>query len=76
MPPSATHLPLPLRASAALALLLTACAHRPAEPPLRIVSPEPGSTVPLLNATQRAFLFPNGSRIKLGYCDREADVFQ
>ena len=27
-------------------------------------------------ATQRAFLFPNGSRIKLGYCDREADVFQ
>ena len=28
------------------------------------------------HATQRAFLFPNGSRIKLGYCDREADVFQ
>ncbi len=27
-------------------------------------------------ATQRAFSFPNGSRIKLGYCDREADVFQ
>ena len=27
-------------------------------------------------ATQRAFQFPNGSRIKLGYCDREADVFQ
>ena len=27
-------------------------------------------------ATQRAFLFPNGSRIKLGYCDREADVYQ
>ena len=27
-------------------------------------------------STQRAFLFPNGSRIKLGYCDREADVFQ
>ena len=26
--------------------------------------------------TQRAFLFPNGSRIKLGYCDREADVYQ
>ena len=25
-------------------------------------------------STQRAFLFPNGSRIKLGYCDREADV--
>ena len=28
------------------------------------------------HATQRAFLFPNGSRIKLGYCDREADVYQ
>ena len=28
------------------------------------------------HAAQRAFLFPNGSRIKLGYCDREADVFQ
>lgn len=28
------------------------------------------------HSTQRAFLFPNGSRIKLGYCDREADVFQ
>lgn len=28
------------------------------------------------HATQRAFLFPNLSRIKLGYCDREADVFQ
>ncbi len=27
-------------------------------------------------SSQRAFLFPNGSRIKLGYCDREADVFQ
>ena len=27
-------------------------------------------------STQRAFLFPNGSRIKLGYCDREADVYQ
>ena len=64
MPPSATHLPLPLRASAALALLLTACAHRPAEPPLRIVSPEPGATVPLLNATQRAFLeMPRDARV-------------
>ncbi|MDO4544320.1 MAG: phage terminase large subunit [Clostridia bacterium] len=28
------------------------------------------------HSTQRVFLFPNGSRIKLGYCDREADVFQ
>ena len=27
-------------------------------------------------ATQRAFLFPNGSRIKLGYCDQEKDVYQ
>lgn len=27
-------------------------------------------------SSQRAFVFPNGSRIKLGYCDREADVFQ
>ena len=26
--------------------------------------------------TQRCFTFPNGSRIKLGYCDKEADVFQ
>lgn len=25
---------------------------------------------------RREFLFPNGSRIKLGYCDREADVYQ
>lgn len=28
------------------------------------------------NSTQRAFLFPNGSRIKLGYCDAEKDVYQ
>jgi len=27
-------------------------------------------------AVQRAFVFPNGSRIKLGYCDRESDVYQ
>lgn len=27
-------------------------------------------------AGERAFLFPNGSRIRLGYCDREADVYQ
>ena len=26
--------------------------------------------------TQRCFLFPNGSRIKLGYCDQEKDVYQ
>lgn len=25
---------------------------------------------------ERAFLFPNGSRLKLGYCDIEKDVFQ
>lgn len=28
------------------------------------------------SSTQREFTFPNGSRIKLGYCDREADVYQ
>ncbi len=28
------------------------------------------------NGTQRAFLFPNGSIIKLGYCDQERDVYQ
>lgn len=26
--------------------------------------------------SQRAFIFPNGSRIKLGYCDAEKDVYQ
>ncbi len=26
--------------------------------------------------TQRAFSFPNGSRIKMGYCDAESDVYQ
>lgn len=26
--------------------------------------------------TEKAFLFPNGSRIKFGYCDSEADVLQ
>lgn len=28
------------------------------------------------NQSQRVFLFPNGSRIKLGYCDMEKDVYQ
>jgi len=28
------------------------------------------------NQTQRVFLFPNGSRVKLGYCDKESDVYQ
>ncbi len=28
------------------------------------------------NQTRREFLFPNGSRIKLGYCDKETDVYQ
>ncbi len=28
------------------------------------------------NGTRREFTFPNGSRIKLGYCDKEADVYQ
>lgn len=26
--------------------------------------------------SEKAFVFPNGSRIKLGYCDNEADVYQ
>ena len=28
------------------------------------------------NATERVFTFPNGSRIKLGYCDTQGDVYQ
>lgn len=28
------------------------------------------------NDDQKAFTFPNGSRIKLGFCDSEADVYQ
>ena len=28
------------------------------------------------NAGARSFHFPNGSRIRLGYCDKEADVYQ
>jgi len=28
------------------------------------------------NTTQRVFLFPNGSFIKMGYCDSEGDVYQ
>lgn len=28
------------------------------------------------NATERVFTFPNGSRIKLGYCDSAQDVYQ
>ena len=28
------------------------------------------------SSTERAFTFPNGSRIKLGYCDTAADVYQ
>lgn len=26
--------------------------------------------------TEKAFVFPNGSRIKLGYCDSESDIYQ
>ena len=26
--------------------------------------------------SEKAFIFPNGSRIKLGYCDNESDVYQ
>ncbi len=28
------------------------------------------------NASERTFLFPNGSRIRLGYCDAQNDVYQ
>lgn len=28
------------------------------------------------NSTERVFSFPNGSRLKLGYCDSESDVYQ
>lgn len=28
------------------------------------------------NQTRRDFTFPNGSRIKLGYCDKDTDVYQ
>lgn len=28
------------------------------------------------NQTQRVFTFPNGSRIRLGYCDLEKDIYQ
>ena len=28
------------------------------------------------NGTERVFLFPNGSRLKLGYCDTAQDVYQ
>jgi len=28
------------------------------------------------NSTERVFRFPNGSRIKLGYCDTAQDVYQ
>ena len=28
------------------------------------------------NSTERVFVFPNGSRIKLGYCDSAQDVYQ
>lgn len=34
------------------------------------------SIKPKYNETEKAFLFPNGSRIKLGYCDSESDVRQ
>lgn len=31
---------------------------------------------PVYNDDEKAFTFPNGSRIKLGYCDSEGDVLQ
>lgn len=33
-------------------------------------------TAATYNATERVFLFPNGSRLKLGYCDGANDVYQ
>ncbi len=34
------------------------------------------NTLAKYSSTSRAFLFPNGSRIRLGYCDKEKDVYQ
>jgi len=36
----------------------------------------PEDLKPKYNADEKAFTFPNGSRIKLGYCDNEQDVLQ
>lgn len=33
-------------------------------------------TFVLYNSAQKVIKFPNGSRIKLGYCDREVDIYQ
>ncbi|HWS31045.1 MAG TPA: phage terminase large subunit [Clostridia bacterium] len=40
--------------------------------PLQIVL----AKVARYNSSDKVFVFPNGSRIKLGYCDAEADVYQ
>lgn len=32
--------------------------------------------VAVYNGTERVFRFPTGSRLRLGYCDKEADVYQ
>jgi len=34
------------------------------------------SSIASYNATERVFKFPNGARLKLGYCDAETDVYQ
>ena len=34
------------------------------------------SGIAAYNASERVFRFPNGSRIRLGYCDGENDVYQ
>lgn len=34
------------------------------------------SGVAKYNQSERTFLFPNGSRLKLGYCDHEKDIYQ
>lgn len=34
------------------------------------------NNVAVYRETDKAFLFPNGSRLKLGYCDHENDVYQ
>ncbi len=36
----------------------------------------PDELKPKYNDTEKAFTFPWGSRIKLGYCDKESDVLQ
>jgi len=46
--------------------------------PLKLMlhSEEKDGRIATYNDTEKAFIFPNGSRLKLGYCDSEDDVFQ